>query len=427
MKRTHGSAVCRSWPWTWAVGLSVGLLLGAWTAQAQDQDGRRAEVFTNEDLIKLLDAGFEDEIILLKIDKTKHVAFDSGVDELVKLKEHGGSVAIIQVVILRAYQEGTHLRTKVQIQVQRMRSPEPEQYKDALRQLREMQPQKRVAFILTGELASTSDVVRARVCEALGLLGSPTVLPALMRKLNDRTPGVRSQAARAISRLRQPDTYKAVTELLKDPIMLHRDGVCFTLGYMREKRAVPLLLDLLQENTQTSENRGAAAYALGLLSDRSARVYRALIRAVTTDQFPEVRANASWALCKLGAGGDARELKEILSALRKAFDRYPVNRVDILENIRIFRDGRAIRVMIDALRDSSMAVKRGAWVGLKELTGENHKMDYDEWQAWWTIRGHIRFPITEPRKEKKQLDIEIGLGLGLEPLPAAPRAATGEQ
>ena len=29
MKRTHGSAVCRSWPWTWAVGLSVGLLLGA--------------------------------------------------------------------------------------------------------------------------------------------------------------------------------------------------------------------------------------------------------------------------------------------------------------------------------------------------------------------------------------------------------------
>ena len=426
MKHTHCNAAFTSW--TWAAGLSAWLLLGAWTAQAQSSSrtGSRAEVFSNEDLIKLLDAGFEDEIILLKIEKTKHVAFDSGTDEMIKLKEHGVSAAIIRVVILRANEEETHLLTKVQIQVQRMRSQDPAQYKDALRRLREFQPRDKVAFILTGELASTSDVVRARVCEALGLLGSPKVLSALMHKLNDRTPGVRSQAARAISRLRQPDTYKTVVALLKDPIMLHRDGVCFALGYMREKRAVPLLLDLLQENTQTSENRGAAAYALGLLSDRSERVYRALIRAVTMDQFPEVRANASWALCKLGAGGDAKELKEILSALRKAFDGYPVNRVDILENIRVFRDGRAVRVMIDALRDSGMAVKRGAWVGLKELTGENHKMDYDEWQAWWTIRGHIRFPIAEPRKARKQPDIEINLGL--DPLPAAPRAAAaGEQ
>ena len=119
MKRIHCSAAYRSWPWTWAAGLSVWLLLGAWTAQAQSptETKIRAEVFTNEDLIKLLDAGFEDEIILLKIDKTKLVAFDSGVAEMIKLKEHGISDTIIRVVILRANEEETLLQRMVLIQV----------------------------------------------------------------------------------------------------------------------------------------------------------------------------------------------------------------------------------------------------------------------------------------------------------------------
>ena len=69
-----------------------------------------------------------------------------------------------------------------------------------------------------------------------------------------------------------------------------------------------------------------------------------------------------------------------------------------LSDIRIFANGRSIQLMMRGLSDTNMTVRREAWSSLKQVTGLSHPMDYDEWDAWWSIQGSRRFPISKPKK-----------------------------
>jgi HEAT repeat protein len=391
--------------------IALTVLSGAWSARAlEEPEPLSRELFTNDDVVRMIGAGFSDELILLKM-KHADCVFSSGVDELLALKEVGASDEIIRTIIVRSEDAAKQLSNQVMVEVQGLRSPEQHQYEESRRRLSQLKPADKVAAILADRFISdTSDVVRARVCEVLGLLGDDNVLNAVLEKLNDRVPAVRHQAALAVSRLANAKTYDKLKDMLTDPATLHRDGTAFALGYMRERRAVPLLMELLENRNESSENRGAAAYALGRLGDRSEEVYNTLMQTVVEDHVAEVRGNAARALCTLAVGGDAKELQQVMLAVNKAYDRYPANRVDIVESVSMIRDGRAVRLLIDGLQDGNNSeVRRAAWEKLRQMTGDNLAMDYQEWQAWYDIKGRMMFPVAQVEEKKPEVPEVISI------------------
>lgn len=416
-----------------AIGRRIGLLTaaavlwlaagGAALAQVRGGNGKAgegSEIITNEDIVKLVKAGFTDEIVLLQI-KRSTCAFTMSTDELIRLKAAGVSDDIIKVMLIEADKGLIDVYGKVHIQVQIMRSQDPNEYAGAIKKLTQIKPADLVAHrLVTRYLADTSDSVRAGVCQTLGRLGSFLALSPLMEMLRDHAPAVRLKAAVSISRLKKEDTVDKLLKMLESHASLQRDGVCIALGYLKDKKAIAPLLKVLT-GRDTSENRAAAAFALGIVPAYTPKAREALIHAITKDQYPEVRANAVSALCKIDAGLTGKELTQTLSALRKAFDRYAANRVDILKSIEVFQDGRVILLMIDALNDESRQsrqVRKTAWQGLKEMTGENYKEEYDPWNAWWDIKGRLRFPIAG-------MD-EIVESPGAAALPALPGPKTSE-
>lgn len=387
-----------------AAGISVLVALGV-VGFVGGMTAARGEVITNDDVIKLVKAGLSEKIVLKKISRSQ-CQFSDTTDELIRLRESGVDENIIEVMMDKAVEgHKTHIN-RIRILVQQLRSPVPYEYDEAVRQLAGSRPSDATARELEPYLHDSSDRVRAGVCESLGKLGSRTAMKDLMLMLKDRSDPVRLKAARAVSFLRDARTLGRLIKMLDDVAILRRDGIYLAMGYMKDRKATDLLLESVQNTNDTSGNRAAAAFALGLLGDVKAT--RTLMNVLTEDAFPEVRANAATAVCRLAGGATGKELADTIAAVRKAYDRYPNNRIDILDAVRIFKDGRIILLMIESLDDSNRAVRRQGWTGLKELTGESFKENYEEWNAWWEIKGKMRFAIedvSERPERPPELDV----------------------
>ena len=88
---------------------------------AQSTAGK--QIIMNEDVIKLVSAGFTDEIVLLQI-KRSICVFDMTTDALIQLREAKVSDEVIKVMLAKADEGGVIIERKVHVQVQFLRSPD---------------------------------------------------------------------------------------------------------------------------------------------------------------------------------------------------------------------------------------------------------------------------------------------------------------
>ena len=106
----------------------------------------------------------------------------------------------------------------------------------------------------------------ANLILALGLLGDTRAVKILCRHLRSPHWEVRFEAARALGELRQPQTYGALAQALKDTSLLVREQAVHALGLIGHKRAIVPLEKMKLQHPYGSINK-AIGQALERLLD----------------------------------------------------------------------------------------------------------------------------------------------------------------
>lgn len=144
---------------------------------------------------------------------------------------------------------------------------------------------------------------------ALGRIGDPAAVPALLGFVSHRTSWARVCALHALGDLSAPEGAVPAREHLTDPVWSVRGAAAECLGGVGVPADADLLFPLLQDR-QMWPRRGAI-YALGRLGvvDAAPR-----LRVHLGDPEPEVRLAAIWALGHLGDTASRDGLLQLLEA-----------------------------------------------------------------------------------------------------------------
>jgi len=171
---------------------------------------------------------------------------------------------------------------------------------------------------LVRALRSEDPAARLHAAQALGKSGNSAVAPALLRELDDKDPYARTAAAEALGCVleKAPSdlaarnaAYKSLAALLRDSDVSVRYQAIDAFSRLRERRAVPLLIKVLNGDGDESV-RGHAAFALGEIADPSS--FDALKDALKDDGNSW---KVSYAIAALAKDGDEDAKRFLLDAL----------------------------------------------------------------------------------------------------------------
>lgn len=147
-------------------------------------------------------------------------------------------------------------------------------------------------------LRQTGDsVARADAIRDVGLANMTLASGELLKALSDPTPTVRRQAARALARLPDPDSARALTEFVRQNRDLVEEETLEALGILGDQAAVPVITSYL--NDPRSTLRRQAAKSLGWLGSPEAVEPLQIAAGDVSD--PDLRRASIQALRSLGA------------------------------------------------------------------------------------------------------------------------------
>jgi len=109
--------------------------------------------------------------------------------------------------------------------------------------------------------------VRVRAADALGTIGGPKVVEAVIQLLKEADAFIRRCAVEILNTTKDPRALQALIDALEDPDWWVQERAVDTLAALGDRRAVPALLRLLQGDTPATP---AVLRALGSLSDPQA-------------------------------------------------------------------------------------------------------------------------------------------------------------
>jgi HEAT repeat protein len=132
--------------------------------------------------------------------------------------------------------------------------------------------------------------------EALGHIGSPPAVEALLVALADPVPTARWHVAMAaLERMGEP-AVEPLVAMLNGEDTIARHNAAQALGWVGSQSATKALVGTLETDSDAAV-RGQAAWALGEIADPAAR--RALEQAQLRDAVVEVRREAAWSLASV--------------------------------------------------------------------------------------------------------------------------------
>lgn len=185
--------------------------------------------------------------------------------------------------------------------------------------------------------------VRSKAAEALGQFQAPESVPLLLTVLRDeKNFFVRHYAANSLAKIAAEESLPKLLKQAKDDDPLLRSRSVEALGNLGDKRAVPLLLDSLRHDPQSSV-RWRAAEALGHLKEVSA--VDGLLDSLSQETDATVRGRAAEAL---GYFKQPRVLQSLLNAASS--DTFPTVRWRAAESLGYLQDDKALAVLRKALR-----------------------------------------------------------------------------
>lgn len=135
---------------------------------------------------------------------------------------------------------------------------------------------------------------RVTACWFLGQLRRPRAVPALCEALTRGLLPVRIAACYALVELGDTTATGCLAHALSSDQQVEvRKAAAYGLGWLRDRRAVPPLLETLRNSSEDADVRGMAAEQLGRLQDPDAV---SDLRRALRDEWPEVRFWAAYAL-----------------------------------------------------------------------------------------------------------------------------------
>ncbi len=195
-------------------------------------------------------------------------------------------------------------------------------------------------------LAHKEDRVRSEAAKALGILRNPDSAPALTKLLDDKSPYVRMEAVTALARTIPPTDFRALgARIRKDPLELIR-------------------LQFVVEVSDLGDPAGVADL-VPLLADPAWRVSSAAAAAVGS----------------LGAAEDLPKLEPLVT--HKAWQ----VRGAAFEGLGRLRAAGAIPLLTEGLTDKDPLVKGVCHANLQILCREKLGPDAKLWREWWANNG----------------------------------------
>jgi len=158
---------------------------------------------------------------------------------------------------------------------------------------------------LVAALNSGVEEIRPDVIRALGETGHRRALPVLMELLEDEDVTVRGQAAIALGNIGDDSSAPALIEALEDEYDYVRECATVALGNIGDARAIPSLIKALDD--MDIEVRRHAVWALGEIGGAS-------VVPVLLEQLggvdKQICLNAIWALRKMGTPEALKAVEE---------------------------------------------------------------------------------------------------------------------
>lgn len=271
--------------------------------------------------------------------------------------------------------EGPEREEILSLLLRELRSPAPSHRERAVELLAEGAPEEATGALLSLLQREEHLIVRWKALHALEQLTgaaietieSPLleemehwreeVVDELLQQLTSDRASRRWSAAEALGQLGAPRAVPALVEALRDPHAFVRWAAVQALGHIHEKRTIPLLLTMVEDPDPLA--RRSALDALGFFDTAEAR--RALRRALH-DADPTVRRNAIEAVARVG---DPRAVAPLISALDRGDDLWM--RYSAAEALGLVGDHRAIPPLIEATRDPHVLIRRAAVRSLGSL------------------------------------------------------------
>jgi len=365
----------------------LGLALGA--------PGALAATLTNDDVVSLTQElskraeggklSKEAEDVIIKSINTNECRFDVSPSQIVKLSEAKVPIRIIDLMIDTHKEWRNKIKGAVQVALQGFKDNDPKQSERSRRELTLLGPDA-IPEIDKQGLSSDSAPVRAGAIEVLGLIGHRDGLEPAFRMLLDRESEVRAAAAKALKSVAE-DREKACARLTEMMASLEqpRDGAVLALGYLKDLRAAAEIRKLA-DSANVPLLRRAAVTALGLMKDKDS--LKLLTECLLPDKPGSYNIDVSSAAAvSLAYIGDP----QAISALIKAFERYPQQSARLVGPLSSFHDRRVVETLIDALDHTDTKTSDFAWEALKRLTGSEWTKNKTDWRNWWDLDGSKRF------------------------------------
>jgi HEAT repeat protein/uncharacterized protein YwqG len=210
--------------------------------------------------------------------------------------------------------------------------------------------------------------VQTAAISALGRLGDPRAIDALVRIFQQKKQSESRQAVEALGQIGGERALDVLIQALQEDgyygALGVRENAVKALGKIGGERAEAALADVLKSGTPGT--RLAAAKALGQMGG-GARAVDALLHALQEDADSRTRLAVVEALRQMGGG--SRVADALLHALQKDAD--PRTRLAVVEALRQMADPRATAALVQVIKeDTDSEVRRCAAEALQGLEGD---------------------------------------------------------
>lgn len=162
--------------------------------------------------------------------------------------------------------------------------------------------------------------------------------------VNDKSQGVRKEAARALGRSHDPIAVRPLVRGLNDAVVDVRKACVSSLGLIGTAEAVDVIIDVLADTDDSV--RARAVYALGLTSDP--RAFGIILESIKDDSEPEMQMQAAAAF---GEIADERVVQPLRDALKSRNGDVRAHAAWVLGNLH---EGGSVDVIANLLYEENI-------------------------------------------------------------------------
>ncbi|NQT95525.1 MAG: HEAT repeat domain-containing protein [Candidatus Omnitrophica bacterium] len=218
--------------------------------------------------------------------------------------------------------------------------------------------------------------LRVLCVDTLGEIKDKRAVPVIISVLEEKKMTMRYNAARALGKIGDNKATPPLIKLLKDTEWEVRFFTAEALGKIGDDRAAKPLANVALSDSQVKV-RLVAIQALDNVEGKSE--YKAVIGALS-DNDPEIRSYAA----ELSASWNIEDSLPIITGMLKD-DRANITRASCAHALGVYNNIATVPALIEALGDDYKDVRIYALESLKKISGQSYGFNKDKWNHWFEL------------------------------------------